>query len=408
MLCMTTAETYRIPSTNIDELQSKIAKLNKRAAKLGVEPISITLGDTESEVVNSERGVETVIEYVNVTIEGTTPKLNGWQFVATLEHDEGSVIIRKLPSFDGEVDLTEYRAADPTNCDHCHTRRRRNDTYVVMHDDGSLKQVGSTCLADFIGGQNPQQIAKWLEQVADMLDNASNGGGEARTETRIDTEAYLVHTAAMIRLHGWVSKGRAWETQETPTAEQASNNLFAAATNLRDRQGLPLWDEPTTADAELAVNSLNWVRALTEEDLSNDYLYNLFAVCQKDSIRYRQFGIAASLIQAYQRAEQDRIKREQRTADKADSFLGEVKEKIGFTGTVLRVNWRESIYAESGSAPVYTFRTEDGHEATWFSSKDLELEQGDKVNVTGTIKSLDDHPRFGKSTIITRCKVEVI
>lgn len=401
---MTSIETYRIPTANLDTLKTKIEKLNKRAVKLGVSTISITLGETETEIVKSEGGIETVREYVNVTVDGTTPKLNGWQFVATLEHDEGTVIIRKLPSFDSVVDLSAYRAADPTNCDHCHTRRRRNDTYVVMHDDGSLKQVGSTCLADFIGGQNPQQIAKWLEQVADMLDNACYGGGEAREEQRFDTQIFLSHTATMIREHGWLSKSAAYYEGGISTAERAKDNLFAAAHNERDRQGVPLWSEGTEKDDELADKALTWVRALTEDDLTNDYLYNLFAVCQKETIRYRQFGIAASLIQAYERAERERLERE---GNGGRSFLGDKGDKVSFNGTVTKIHWRESIYAEDGNAPIYKFVTENGDHATWFSSNDLNLNQGDAVTVTGTIKDTEDHPRFGKSTIITRCKVEV-
>jgi hypothetical protein len=49
--------------------------------------------------------------------------------------------------------------------------------------------------------------------------------------------------------------------------------------------------------------------------------------------------------------------------------------------------------------------TADGFPLTTFNSGQGDFITGTTVKVKGTVKSLDDNPRFGKATVLTRCKV---
>lgn len=403
---------FLIPEENMAELEARLVKLNKRADKLGVDPITLTKLNTEETQITVAPGKFEWVVKQYVAVKGSSPKLAGWQFVATLEHDENGVIIRRIPTFEGEVDLTAYREATPENCDHCHTRRRRNDTYIVRHTGGNMKQVGSNCLTDFLGGANPQHIARWMEFVTQFCDDASDAQDREwfgpNAPKRYDAEEYLTHVACMIREEGWTSRGSAYEYGGTATADRADSNMYNMAHKVRDRQGLALWTEPTPADNDLAAKAISWARDLNETDLENDYLYNLHTSLRGESIPSRQFGIAASAIVAYSKAVEREIKRRQSEQRKATSeHFGEIKERVTFDAEVLRINWIKDNYSyDGGMKPLYIFTTTDGNEAKWFSSKDMGLEVGQKVTVTGTVKAHEDHERFGKSTQVTRCKIE--
>ena len=84
--------TFRIPLDALDGLKGRIAEANKKAARLDVEPLTLTLGETDT-VPEFSGGVPTgqVLVFVNGTITGTTPRLNGWAFIASLEpHDDST------------------------------------------------------------------------------------------------------------------------------------------------------------------------------------------------------------------------------------------------------------------------------------------------------------------------------
>ena len=159
---------FRVVDAKLADLTDRIAKLNKKAVKLGTEPISLIVSDERAqEVIKEARPamdaveasleaiegtrnyVERVVDYTFVIVNGETPMIAGWVFVATLDHeaDEGAdqgVGIRRAPvgvflrSRIGEeaaaavegADLTAYRHAG-NDCDHCGFNRRRKQTYVL-------------------------------------------------------------------------------------------------------------------------------------------------------------------------------------------------------------------------------------------------------------------------------------
>lgn len=398
-------KVFRIPDFNLPYLQESIAKLNKAATKLGCEPIEIETVPAE----RLERKGE-IIERLYVVVHGRAPKLAGWRFVATLEHDEGDVIIRRLPTFEGEADLSAYRNASPEHCDHCGFKRYRKDTYVVQHEDGTLKQVGSNCLADFLGHQNPQAIARFCEMIAYLMDDFSEaeedyeGSNGPRPERRFDTPFFMTHVACMIREHGWVSKTAARNSDQHATAEFAEQNMFNQIKRITDRQGAQMWIDPTEEDQALAVQAIEWVRDLTEDEIRpterSDYLYNLYTVLKKDSIRERQMGIAASGIAAYQRKLEQEIKRANDEKNgKVEAFIGEIKERRVFRFTVERIFSYEGDGYYSDVYYKHIMRDESGATLVWNGSRSLE--QGKSYEGKFTVKKHDDG-KYGKQTQITR------
>ena len=281
---------FRVVDAKLADLTDRIAKLNKKAVKLGTEPISLIVSDERAqEVIKEARPamdaveasleaiegtrnyVERVVDYTFVIVNGETPMIAGWVFVATLDHeaDEGAdqgVGIRRAPvgvflrSRIGEeaaaavegADLTAYRHAG-NDCEHCGFNRRRKQTYVLYEiETGALRQIGSTCLTDYTGaGNNPERIARWAEWLEGLYRDLRGGGdedgfGEGGGRIAVRTVDYLANVAAMIRERGWRSR---WsrnaygdsERNYDATADVAMGNInerVAKEPGARHRRGL--------------------------------------------------------------------------------------------------------------------------------------------------------------------------
>lgn len=85
--------TYEIPRFRFDRLADEVARLNRRAEKLGVAPLRFER--TGAEWCTFERGTDPRTgkpailrkrEVVEVELEGGAIRLPGWTFCGTLEH----------------------------------------------------------------------------------------------------------------------------------------------------------------------------------------------------------------------------------------------------------------------------------------------------------------------------------
>src|SRR5271157_1271365 len=130
---------FEIPSVNMDKFKSMMDKISKKSVKLGFDEINFMITDFYNE---EKRG-----KIYKIYIDTPTFKIDGWNFVATIDHThETGNLIRSLPN---KTVPEEFRTSTPI-CQHCNVNRYRRNTYVLRSDDGVIKQVGKTCLNDFI------------------------------------------------------------------------------------------------------------------------------------------------------------------------------------------------------------------------------------------------------------------
>ncbi len=423
-------KTFKIPAQNLEALRAKIAELAKRAAKIAKKgnllyatTIGLEVGERVLEpsevVVGSvcENGVVTKLYappsvYFICTVTGTTPKLAGWSFIATLQHEEGGTILRQVPTASyPEGTLNRFRQAGPA-CEHCNYNRRRNDTFVVRHDDGAVKQVGRNCLADFTGIKSPEALAALAELLAAAGEAAelSEGGGFGGGVVTEDIGAYLAYVAAAIRHDGWTSRTKAREAQEAgggaaATADTAWTVMHPTPGDTRRRERDGLWTAPTPRDIELAKTALTWSDAhLTEADPNTlgDYEHNLRVAMVGGIVTHRLAGIVASLISYYERA-QGKILRA-----KAAESIKDAANKAGYVGTVgKRCNFKASLVAvfdftsNYGVVHVHKFLTPEGAVLVWKTGTD-KLDLG-SYEVVGSVKEHAEY-KGELQTVITRCK----
>ncbi len=277
----TTTATYEVPEQNLFRLKAALDKLIRKAEKLGVGSISYTVGNPKDKVVASRKEVVEgdadeahhvnsageAVRYIRiypVTVTGTTPRLAGWTFVATLEHaGEAGNILRCVPGFTLPL---SFRTVAPA-CDHCRVQRRRLDTFVVRNEAGEHLQIGRNCVQDFVGGKDPQAVTKmaeYMRSAAELGEGATGGGGGG--PDRAELVAFMAQTAAVVRKDGFLGRGAARDSYvpKVATADVVWNLLFPSSAEARTEAFKAYAKEyaPTEADIQTAKNTIDWVRGL--------------------------------------------------------------------------------------------------------------------------------------------------
>ena len=235
---------YEIPARNLPMLQEKLAEMNKRAAKLGCEPTTLTvIEEYEVERKRKRTGHKYMVKFLKIEVVGQSPKLNGWRLMAAIEmQDSGENMVRNVP---GQTVPESYRFTD-THCDHCKTQRYRKEVFILHHDDGRFAQVGRSCIADFLGHVSMENIcgrAEWEFALESELKSSGDEDycgrrGESHEKSPISSPPRRSASVVWAGCRGprprkWASLGR--------RARQASPRTSALATiatprNLSSRQ----------------------------------------------------------------------------------------------------------------------------------------------------------------------------
>ena len=407
---------YEVPVENLANLDDRLATMNRKAKRLGVEPASyVVLGHVthEREVykvidgVSHDTGKSVRVCYAQIAVDGRPVVLNGWRFIATLQHvaEVDGNLVRVVPG----VELPVHYRSERPGCDHCRTVRKRNDTYVVRHTEtGDYRQVGSSCLRDFLGGADPHLAAatcEWLASLTIILDDAEawelGQAGGGRSRAYVDLAEYLTWVAKAIREVGWVSRAQA---RDDYTAMATCDTAWAGMDDFnRKREGDPDRPEkPTDADAETAAAALEWARAMREKPSASDFEYNLGVASSPDYLLPKCEGIIASAVACYLR-EQERLNRAKVEATLTNEWAGAVGDKLkGVKATVLSVRTTEG---EWGTGECIKLVDASGRMLVWWASKPQGFGVDDVVTVRGRIKACGEY-RGLRETVLTRCTIE--
>jgi hypothetical protein len=340
-----------------------------------------------------------VIErYYEREVSLVTPSIgyNGWRFVATLNFEQGGTVVRTVP---GE-ELGGYRPADQV-CDQCHTVRERLETFVVRNDvTGEYKQVGRNCLALFFG----IKPSLWIYE----LGIKAGEGGPARIEVESVRNIVAAALAVSKGGAGYVSKAAAeFGGESTATDARAClyEVVYGTGPDAKERQRqLGEWrsvqwhylnEDTTTVDAVIEA-----AQAITGH---TDYAENVRVLAASEYVSVKNIGFVASFVAVYNRAIQREAEHQVRAA-RVQEFIGQVGDKkVTTTGTVVAKRFIEGAY---GTTTLIEWLTDEGLTCKWFSSNALEVVEGDRITVNGTIKKHDEY-QGRKATVFTRCGITV-
>lgn len=206
-----------IATEDKDRFPTKVEILQKKASKLGLEPFVVSgLDDIIHDTVDVN-GKLYPVSYYRVTVEGTEEALRfeGWKVLAQMKRRKGGMIITPFVNVD-DLNLHDTHGQNQSYCDHCKTNRQRNKVYILRHEDGTMMQVGSTCMKDFTSNSSVLSILSLQDMYQSILDMEfdeeyfvhSIAGGQSLNFSFANLHDFLCAVLYSIKVSGWVSRSQ--------------------------------------------------------------------------------------------------------------------------------------------------------------------------------------------------------
>lgn len=401
---------YTIPTYKTKATIKKLEALNKRIVGMDGQFINYTVSPSYQTTIkvnkldeNTKKNVEVdiLVDVVDINVENPIVSLNGWSFLAIIEHSkEGNIILKKLYN----VNIPEQYLTSGTYCEHCNVNRYRKFTYLVYKvETNEIHQVGSTCLTAYLGFDASLLMAHaaLFNQMNDMM----NDGRERDRMTKRgvvmqNLELFLKRTIVVVEKIGYVSAKKAREDAE----RNADNMTTLTATGYlawEMEYNKKYWkDELEQASGEHVHEVYGKVMDMVNEmEDNNDYIHNIKILVKRGYVTFKTATTAASIVGTYLAREYKK-----NNENKKNSI------HFGIIGNRIDVDMilKSKIKFESryGMSNCYRFETIDGNVAVWFTASAV-LQEGTRYVGKATVVKHDEYKGL-KQTLLNRCKLEAV
>lgn len=379
-------------------LESKLKAVEKQLNKIdnkckGVIKFEI-LGEEYVEVFKGE-----FFKYIRVSVEGVY-KINGWEFLAVLEPTANGNIIRKIRD---DIEIPQRFRDCELLCEHCNTKRRRNDTYIIYNEETKeFKQVGKKCLKEYTNGLDSEVVVAAMSLFGDLekLNNdiTQDYDKDSLTEDEKDvlkkhygkpyvsSKQYKLLALDMIKMYGYDKKYNT--TGAIPTFDRVEELIG---------------ENYQITSSELELKEIDEFAEGIDIKDSNDYLVNSSLAWRKPYIESRDKGLVISFISYYLKLQQQIVK--EQIQSETTQHIGEVGEKLEITvaSAMIVFNKSNNNYSRyANDSVVWKIIDIEGNVFLWSTANKEEVTTGSKL-----IGKVKDHIEYHgeKQTRLTRCKI---
>jgi hypothetical protein len=440
-------------------LKSKIDEMNKKASKWGVPPmnlkvvkeefvkkkiwVNLTTGQQTHADDPAKEEKEVNVKQYQVVIEGEPPSVEGYEFIAKVEHTNDGNILNYAPKASDKSIPTEYRTARQA-CDVCKTNRDRNNTFILKleKDDpgrfpekrtGDFVMIGSGCLKRFL----PNISANALMEYADMIENLRNSvdqagemddsfeGGFGKSSGNWMGREELGRWLSAIYLHTgkYLSKKKAQEFQTVSTVDDAFSAMNSRADQNEHSVHKRMREDGTFVEKvdKLTNEFIEWSKTKDFDTLIEqkpefaDFFHNLKVISKQEMFKSKNSGFFSALFQLFLRDQGELEKKNAMKKATADfTYFGEVGGKIRVKVKVNKVKEYESQYGQGliiNMEGEQTATDDSGQSVVkkgnllYFTSN-FELGEGEEAEIEATVKGHQPNKYTQiPETQITRAKI---
>ncbi len=419
-----------IPTSKVSHLIDKFNQLGKKAYKNNLTPPKLELTDertTKTYEITIAGHVGGPFAYKpkryevplrKVEIEGEMPVINGWKFLASIQHSDQNnhhsvnMVNTALFNTDFEKKLIENEKDEfekcPPNCEHCDLSRKRNQKFILMNNETlETKQVGSTCVDDFLG-ENSLKKALIMYELDELLTRdyvyeyveAHYTGKTQKSSYLVPIEIFVAQASMLIDTEGFVSKQNA--ESETPATVRHVLEAFRNPNEAQKRLFDAFDRGVSHKQLDKARDAMDFYKSI--DSYGKSFIQNIQNIVTRGYVDLNigfQTGISTYIPEGYNR-ELERLKQiEIEKANTLDEFYGEVKQRGTLKLTLSNV--REYTNVQYPYVK-FTFKDDDKRTFVWQASYDNfpDLEEGLTYQLKGTIKSHYEG-KAGKVTYLNRC-----
>lgn len=391
-----TSHIYDIPDPNFGHFKSRIAKMAKRAERLGLSEFGFRELGTSFRKLSGSGKDSPSIQVHHIEVWGARPNIRGWRFCGKLEHVPGTndVLVKEMN--DGDVPAN-FRQCDP-NCDHCKTTRNRRDTFVIRNGvSGEYMQIGRSCLSDYFGGKDAETIAAYFEFMQEGREilqdlEAWDGDGLSSSNLYHRPDRVLAFAAAAVREDGGYISARDAEARGVlSTGQLVRANLTVPEARLSKSERIV----PQEQDRQRAGEILAWLQSAAVAEREETYFHNLRVMAGSEGIGVKNIGLFASAVAAYDRERSRQLEGE---AAGSSRYLGKPGEKIEL---VVKLTGTTVIPGDRfGDKLLHRFLDDQGNALVWFATgagQDMDI--GHTYHIKATVKEHSEYRGIAQTTV---------
>lgn len=398
-----------IASHNFNEFKKEFSKLQKMSYKMNLEIPNFTVISEGEKVVryydkSSEQhliGSDFIINVFNIEINiAETLKFDGWSLFGTVHHREDVVDL-----IDIEEEMPSKYGCNYKVCEHCGgSHSNRVISFIVKNESEEFKQVGSTCVQQFMG-VNPNHLYKFNAQLIIAI-------SESFTEEEDEGGTFKMFGG--VKDKDWIFKRKAYSVKEilNVALNTLEENDFAYVKKITVQNDNPPYQfirtnegEATVELMEAKIDAEDYIPA----DINTDYYNGLVSFLEKMEVeppKYNEDESFTEKIQSLCNTTKVRrmdfwkcvwailmYKSASEVTEKSNVHIGTVGEKSVFECTVIDFKEGQGTY---GDWQLFIMEDKAGNSISKFGAMDVKFidEQPDdysyigaKVRFTAMVKS---------------------
>lgn len=399
---------YLIRQDLLPLLVKSIAPIARKAVKNGISFTFNVFNDSENIIYKeSDRSYAELIPYIPVELDMKVI-YNDWNVIMSIEESDSGV--NKVVGLYESVTKSCYEKylSEKIHCEHCNCNRRRKYAFLLKNiNNGELKLVGSSCLAEFTNGLDAGITAKCFEAkcfIMEMEKRSSHCSDVDKTIVTFDKLYVLGLGVYFTKQYGYKKRTEG----ELSTSDRVKIEINA---RLNSENGEFVEDKITaeiTEEANVCFSETK--RVLENKENKSMYEINLLQMLKSESVAISDVGLLVSAISYYL----NNVKPED---ESNDEYFGNIGDKIDID---IDVNSVKSVYINTmfGAMYINTFKDLRGHCFVWKTGKCLtrfvHVDLFDGTNfmeakvvccrIRGTIS---EHSEYNgkKQTELKRCKI---
>lgn len=391
---------YAIYEDFYPDVEKKLNRIAKKCKKHGNDFTFEVKGEEVREVYDEELDWKKYYKFILVEVEGTA-KIDNWECVAVLEiHDVGNIIRR----INTEIDIPERFKHTENICEHCNTKRQRNNLYVIHNTEtNEWKQVGGNCLMLYTGGLNMEYVTAYMDGITELEEfDGIVGHGKAY----YNVEEILSYAVEVIEKTGYFNAQSVLPTK--CLVSFLMHNQFNRAIELIN-------EELRCAKLDVRVNGYDFHKKNTKKAVetiinyyknledNSEFIHNIHVMLNEEYVLPKNFGFLCYLPEGYARYIQKEVEKAKKIETK---YFGEVgkryKDKV-IENVTLVTSWE----TQWGYTSIYKIILEDGSVLTWKTNNTLYLNRNEEYDkISFTVKEHKEY-KGEKQTEVTRCKVTI-
>lgn len=396
--------------------------LNTKAIKFGLTPISLKSitpmsFDRRVEADTNDRWVHTEFHKV---LPGITPKnpvtlnrieleypiarLGNWNVVGRLEKAEAGTLSYSF-SRDADAEKAVLGFSNqPLCCEHCNTKRKRNDAYILQDTEtGKFMEVGTSCLEDFTGID--PKAALFLQKLYDavrIIDGDERQYGSLMA-TDVHLHDFMRAVAFCANKHGFITSSKA---KEDPCALPTYTEAASLRGDIQKAPKLRIeFMEQYERNSKVASSVIEWVRT-RPVDPESQFDKNISILFANDYISQtnRHLAFAAAALPMYQR-EMERQFAQEHERQNPSQHVGAEGEK---RETILSIQKVLGFDTKFGLQNIVTLRDQDNNAYKWKSGscpQEIKDGAGKAGRFAFTVKAHSEYKGL-KQTEILRVKLK--